>query len=143
MMVSGTLLPNYLREICCHVVTEPTLQPLTSESLHTASANISDAARVDIKANGFWDCFQQSSFFDVRILNPTAHACCHIPLSLSATEVLSLRKVDNMRTGLYRRGMVALLLLFFFFNHWLCWYFRYCHIQVPHISPGYQAGHSL
>ena len=71
-----------MREVYHHLVVEPTLQPLTSESLHPASDNISDAARLDVKADGFWDCDQQSAFFDVRIFNPTAHACCHRPLSL-------------------------------------------------------------
>ena len=42
-----------IREVCHHVVVEPTLQPLTNESLHPASVNISDAARLDVKADVF------------------------------------------------------------------------------------------
>ena len=36
--------------------------------------------KLDIKADGFWDCGQQSAFFDVKIFNPTAQTCHHKPL---------------------------------------------------------------
>ncbi len=45
------------------------------------SANSTDNARLDIKADGFWGCDRQSAYFDVRIFNPTAHACRSKPLS--------------------------------------------------------------
>ena len=63
-----------MREVCRHVSVEPTLQPLTGETLIPISANSSTAARLDIRADGFWECDRQSAFFDVRIFNPTAHA---------------------------------------------------------------------
>ncbi len=63
------------------VTTEPVLQTLSGETLHPSSANTSDNARLDIKADGFWDCSRQSAFFDVRIFNPTAHSCRNQSLS--------------------------------------------------------------
>ena len=62
-----------MQEASHHVVVEPTLHP--------TSAITSDAARLDVQADGFLDCGQQSAFFDARIFNPTAHACHHKPLS--------------------------------------------------------------
>ena len=69
------LTARLLGEVCHQVTTEPVLQPLSGESLHPSSANVSDNARLDIKADGFWDCSRQSAFFDVRIFNPTAQTC--------------------------------------------------------------------
>ena len=54
---------------------EPSLQPLSGESLHPRTAITSDNARLDVRADGFWDCPRQSAFFDVRIFNPTAQSC--------------------------------------------------------------------
>jgi len=41
-------------------------------NLSLASANNEPGARLDIKASGFWGCWYQSTFFDVRIFNPFA-----------------------------------------------------------------------
>ncbi len=60
-----------MREVCRHVSVQPTLQPLTGENLTPILAN---SARLNIRADGFWECDRQSAFFDVRIFNPTAHA---------------------------------------------------------------------
>ena len=54
--------------ICHDVLIEPTLQQLTGESLHERTANITDDARLDIAARGFWI----SAFFDIRVFNPMA-----------------------------------------------------------------------
>ena len=68
-----------LGEVCdhAHVMIEPPpgVQPLSGESLHPRSAVTSDNARLDARADGFWDCPRQSAFFDVRIFNPTAQSC--------------------------------------------------------------------
>ena len=72
---------NLMKEVCRHVAIKPTLQPLSGENLIPASANRSNEARLDIKADGFWDCNYQSAYFDVRIFNPTAHACRNRTLS--------------------------------------------------------------
>ena len=75
---------NYLRDITAsllkeashNVTTEPNLQPLSGENLHPRSAITEDNARSDIRTDGFWSCDQQSSFFDVKIFNPTALTYC-------------------------------------------------------------------
>lgn len=64
------LTANLLREVASNVTIEPTLQPLNGEQLGRA-ANKEDAARVDIRAHGFWNT-AQDAFFDVRIFYPLA-----------------------------------------------------------------------
>ena len=75
------LTAKLLKEICCHVVVEPTLQPLSGETLIPSSAICSNNTHLDIKADGFWDSGWQSAYFDVRVFNPTAHTCRNKPLS--------------------------------------------------------------
>jgi len=61
-----------LTEVCSNVGLEPTLQPLTGESFPLRSANTEEGARLDIKAQNFWDSSQRSTFFDVRVFNSFA-----------------------------------------------------------------------
>ena len=61
-----------MSEVCHDVSKEPSLQPLSGESLSLRTCNRDDGARLDIKASGFWGGRFQSSFFDVRIFNPYA-----------------------------------------------------------------------
>ena len=65
------LTANLLKTICHDVLIEPTLQELTGESLHERTANITDDARLDIAARGFWISGQRA-FFDIRVFNPMA-----------------------------------------------------------------------
>ena len=44
-----------MTEVCHDVCLEPTLQPLTGETLRYATANTKDGAHLDISAQGFWD----------------------------------------------------------------------------------------
>ncbi len=60
-----------LTEVCSNVATEPHLQPLSGETLHLASANANDGARLDIRARGFWTA-RQDTYFDVRVFHPNA-----------------------------------------------------------------------
>ena len=53
-----------------NVAVEPSLIPLTGEVL-SKSANVSDEARLDISARGFWQKYEMA-FFDVRVFNPFA-----------------------------------------------------------------------
>ena len=87
-----------MQEVCRHAVVEPTLQSLFGETLHPTSAITSDAARL---SDGFWDCGQQSAFFDIRIFNPIAHTCHHKPLS-HCYRHHELERDDTMRTESYR-----------------------------------------
>ena len=53
-----------------YVCKEPTLQPLTGESLQHKSASTNDGARLDISAEGFWGNRYQRAFFDVQVFCP-------------------------------------------------------------------------
>ena len=61
-----------LTEVCPNVAIEPTLQPLTGERFSLRSTNVQDKARLDIKAQEFWNKSGSSTFFDVRVFNPYA-----------------------------------------------------------------------
>ena len=58
-----------LTEVCPNVGIEPTLQPLNGQVFNRRTA---DDARLDIKAQNFWDNSRQSTFFDVRVFNAYA-----------------------------------------------------------------------
>jgi hypothetical protein len=59
-----------LSAVCKDVEVEPTLQPITGETLNSG-ANIASDARLDIHARSFWER-QKSVFFDVRVCHPCA-----------------------------------------------------------------------
>ena len=64
---------SLFKEVCHNVITEPVLRPLSGETLlRPCSAITDDNDRSDIKVDGFWGCRQKSSFFDIKIFNPTA-----------------------------------------------------------------------
>ena len=65
-----------LTEVCPKVGVESTFQPLNGESFPFRSTNTEDGARLDIKAQKFWDKSKQPTFFDVRILNSPATSNC-------------------------------------------------------------------
>ena len=48
------LTASLLTEVSHNVQTEPSLQPVTSETFSLASANTADDAHLDIKTRGFW-----------------------------------------------------------------------------------------
>ena len=66
------LTAHLLTEVCSNVGVEPALQPLGSERMDYRSANTEDSARLDIKADNFWNRDRQSAFFDIRVFNPLA-----------------------------------------------------------------------
>ena len=66
------LTADLMAEVCHDVCTEPTLQPLTGETLTGASAITDDGARLDIAASGFWGGHHERAFFDVRVYIPYA-----------------------------------------------------------------------
>ena len=65
------LLVSLLAKVCKNVESEPHLLEITSESLNYATANTSDEARLDIKAQGFWQ-HGQVTYFDVRVTHVNA-----------------------------------------------------------------------
>ena len=66
------LTAEWLREVCSDVVVEPSLQPLTGETLHGRTSNREDDARLDIRASKFWGSRFERAFFDVWVFTPTA-----------------------------------------------------------------------
>ena len=66
------LTANLLSEVCHDVSIEPSLQPLTWETLASSSAITEDGARLDVAASGFWGGQYERAFFDVRVFNPYA-----------------------------------------------------------------------
>ena len=62
---------SLLKETCKDVRVEPTLQQLTGENFNSKSAIITEEARLDISARGFWNA-GQTAFFDIRVFNPNA-----------------------------------------------------------------------
>ena len=63
---------NFLSEVCHDVCIEPDLQEVTTEELAGRSAIITDGARLDIAASGFWGGRFERTFVDVRVFNPYA-----------------------------------------------------------------------
>ena len=66
------LTANLLSEVCNDDCIEPHLQPITGEHLSGATANLQEGARLDVAANGLWECHYERTYFDVRIFNPHA-----------------------------------------------------------------------
>ena len=64
------LTAQLLSEVCSDVKVEPDLQPVLEGVSFTASANVSEGARLDIAMNGFWGGRFERSFVDVRVFNP-------------------------------------------------------------------------
>jgi len=45
---------NLLSEVCKDIAVEPVLHDLSGEDFASLSSSVSDEARVDVKARGFW-----------------------------------------------------------------------------------------
>ena len=61
-----------MSKVCHNVSIEPTLQPMTVESLSEATAITEGGARLETASNGFWGGPFEWAFFDVRVFNPYA-----------------------------------------------------------------------
>ena len=66
---------NLLNEVCDDDEIEPCLQSLQDENFANRTNNAEDDARLDIKANGFFDSRFSRAFFDVKMFNPFAKSC--------------------------------------------------------------------
>ena len=86
-----------LTEVCPNVSIEPTLQPLNGEVFNRRTTNTEDNARLDIKAQNFWDNSRWSTFFDVRVFN--AHHPTALPHPTPATEDMSVKREETTGRG--------------------------------------------
>ncbi len=68
------LTADLLTEVCHDVEIEPILQELTGGHLSLRTANTEDGARLDVKAQGFWENRWQCAFFDIRVFYPNAQS---------------------------------------------------------------------
>ncbi len=91
------LTASLLTEICHGVAVEPSLQPVTSEHLHGATANRQDGARLDIVASGFWGSRFERTFFDVRVFNPFA------PSNRQSSIAATYRNHENLKKRHYEQ----------------------------------------
>ena len=89
-----------LTEVCPNVAIKPTLQPLTGERFSLRSTNVEDEARLDIKAQDFWNKNGSSTFFDVRVVNPYA------PSNNKSTAAACYRKHDMEKRRKYERRVL-------------------------------------
>ena len=74
------LTASLLTEVCHNVVTEPSLQPITTETFSFTSANTANYACLDIKNKGFWSR-GQDAYFDVRVFYPNASSSRSLSLN--------------------------------------------------------------
>ena len=94
------LFADLLRETSTNVSVEPELQPPSGEVFQAASAVVSDGARLDIKASGFWASGHEVDFFDVRVFNPmTWHRLTSINPSTKHTQTTNGRRCLRTERG--------------------------------------------
>ena len=90
---------NMLKIVAQDVECEPGLQPVTNRVGYHRTANLSDEARLDIRARGFWR-HGQNAFFDVRVTN--ADNASQQTSSLKAV----LKKHELEKKRLYNRRIM-------------------------------------
>lgn len=89
-----------LTEVCPSVAIEPTLQPLTGGRFSLRSSNVEDEARLDVKAQEFWDRSKSSAFFDVRVFNSYAPSNC------KSTAAACYRRHELEKRRMYERRVI-------------------------------------
>ena len=72
---------GWMSEVCNITTIEPTLQPISGETLSHASAISEDGARLDIAADGFWGSSYEIAFFDICMFNMLAPSNSSQPLT--------------------------------------------------------------
>ena len=60
---------NLFNEVCDDVDLEPCLQCLQGETFAKTTTTIDDDARLDMKANGFFDSPLTRTYFDAKLFN--------------------------------------------------------------------------
>ena len=77
------LLARFLTEVCLNIAIEPVPQLLSGETFHLKSPNVDDGARLDAKAQNFWDNSRSNPFFDVRVFNSPVPSICKTTMAAS------------------------------------------------------------
>ena len=100
-----------MTEVCHNVCIEPSLQPLSGESLRYSTANKEDGARLDIRAAGFWGNKYQHAYFDVRVFNPNAKSYRHLSpaTAYSRQEQLKRRHYEERVTQVEHGSFTPLI----------------------------------
>ena len=86
-----------MTEVCPNVSTEQALQPISRETFSHRSANTDDGARLDVKAQYFWDCSRSCAFFDIRVFNS------HAPFNCKRTSAACYRRHKLEKTRMYEK----------------------------------------
>ena len=86
-----------LDKVCKNVQSEPHLMPLEGECFDSLTANKSEEARLDVKANGFWRQ-GQTAFFDVRV----THVNSTTNINHDTKTIFQLHEAANKREYLQR-----------------------------------------
>ena len=84
-----------LSEVCHDVRIEPLLTEITTENFVQKSTIMSNEARLDVSARGFWVPGQRV-FCDVRIFNLDAHRGTGTPKSKNAMREMKLKRKTNI-----------------------------------------------
>ena len=132
--ITAQLLPK----VCPNVAIEPTLQPLTGERFSLRSTNIEDEARLNIKAQKFWNKSGSSTFFDVRVFNSYA------PSNNKSTAAACYRKHKMEKWHKYERRVLdvehgSFTPLHGLLHEWRLGTLCHSHIQKagqPHLQQG-------
>ena len=80
-----------MQAVCTDVEMEPVVQEVTGEVL-SRGANKAPDARLDIRAQGFWER-EQSALFDIRVCHPNAYSY----KNLSPEQIYKLHENDKKR----------------------------------------------
>ena len=94
------LTAQLLTEVCPNVGVEPVLQPLSGETFPLRSANVEDGARLDIRAQNFWDRSRRTTFFDVRVFNS------HAPSNISTSSEACYRRHEREKRRCYEQRIL-------------------------------------
>ena len=102
---------SLLSEVCHDVQVEPPLLPLSGETLQGRSANVSDEARLDISARGFWRDRFSRTLFDVRVFHPNAMSAqaMALPSQYSKHERLKRRAYEERVRNVEGSSFVPLI----------------------------------
>ena len=91
---------NLLNRVCKGVEAEPHLLPVTNERFEHKTANTSKEARLDIKANSFWQR-SKTAFFDIHSFLPQRRFICSISVISFSSNILDFQTklcVEGNRT---------------------------------------------